>query len=65
MHVPADAIIVDQCTQQDHGYAPTNAQDFFQLEPGSVLLDESEVTGYKAFVLKGVQSRKTSQQEVE
>ena len=64
MEIPADAIIIDKGKEEELSISKQSSQDFFQLEPGSVLLDQSEVTGYKALVLNGIQEKKTTEHEV-
>jgi len=61
MKVPADAIIIDSCKDEDKKkkdesapYHLDESTELFKMPDGQVLCNESEVTGYKAFVVKGV-----------
>ena len=48
MRIPADAVIIDSLHNNDEAKSENSIlDDYFKMEPGSMLLDESEVTGYR------------------
>ena len=65
MRIPADAVIIDSLHHDDTQSQYSILDDFFKMEPGSLLLDESEVTGYRTFILKGKQTHRYSKQDID